>query len=380
MAHQYKTSKPLAIRTSPFTPHLSSDPEGYVYQCRGTPNSLHHTENNERDLIELSFGAILSGKSSVGAGRQVRPYTCTCFGRTADLLISQTCLSTDRSRIVSSPLQPYQSTPVNSINAPLVCSEEVLPPDITKTDGDSDTQCSILDPAVVQKYHEAIFDLRSRIEQRCNHIKEEEQKVQTLQEELYFMELMVGPAEPPAHLQIKNIFDDPIASKWSLEHQPDSPVGKTLVESGPAASSHSSKTATMSSVSQEHLNPKCEKSEDVPMTDLMLEIDPHENDLSSPAPKKRKRCSKSSGTKQARTKGNLSCNDLSTDAENSSVPEIRIKRAWNAVLTMLPTTHHALTTMTDLQAHLGPFHGNAAACSGARQVSPTRNSPTCSIT
>ncbi|KAL8779416.1 MAG: hypothetical protein Q9194_001465 [Teloschistes cf. exilis] len=336
MARQYTSSKPLAIRISPFTPHLSSDPE--------------------RDLFELSFGAILSGKSSVAAG-------------------SQTCSSTDGSRIVLSPLQTRLSTPVDSINAPPYLLEEAVPPDIIKANGDSDTEHPILDPAVVQTYHQAILDLRSCIEQQRNHIIEEEQDVQNLEKELFYMELMVSSAEPPAHLKIKNIFDDPTPLEWPLGNDPDSPTGKTLVELEVAGASHSSQTRTMSSVSQEHLDPKCEESDDVSMTDLMLDIDPQEKDISSPTLTLSQVVQRMPVPKAIQRATTFQLTQKMRPSRQSESKGLR-----TSVLIMPPTTHRALTTMIDLQAHLDPFRGHADAYSAAPRASPTRSLQTSSIT
>ncbi|KAI4201551.1 MAG: hypothetical protein LQ350_003166 [Teloschistes chrysophthalmus] len=232
-------------------------------------------------------------------------------------------------------MQVCRSTPVDSIYDPPFPAEELSPLENTKTFDDRLNQYPISDPAVVQEHYEAILDLRSRI-------KREEQNLHALQEELSIRKFIVGSAEPPAHMKIQNLFDDQSLSDPSVEHYPGSPGGKTLAESRlamlpQAGTSHSSTAPTMFNVSQEHLVPKNDKPDDVPTMDMMLETNPQQQHLSSPAMRKRKRCSRLSVTKKARTNGNSTTSDLPAESDNLLVPSIQVERVSNERVDHVPS-------------------------------------------
>ncbi|KAL9583591.1 MAG: hypothetical protein Q9212_002618 [Teloschistes hypoglaucus] len=232
-------------------------------------------------------------------------------------------------------MQLCQSTPVDSIITPPFPAEESSSLENIKTYGDRVNQDPISDPVVVKENLEAILDVRSRIERKKKNLH-------ALQEELYLREWIVGPAKPPVHTKIQNIFDDRSSSDSSIEHYSGSPGCKTLAENTvamlpQAGTSNPSTAPTMFNISQEDLVPKNDKPDDVPMMDMMLETNLQQQYLLSPATRKRKRCSRLSVIKKACTKGNSTSSGLPAKSDNLLVPSTQAERVGNERVDHVPS-------------------------------------------
>ena len=151
----------------------------------------------------------------------------------------------------------------------------------------------------------SVHDLNAQIEKASALVEAAEQRVRTLLEQRFLLECSIGPAEPPAHMA-KNIFDDLIPLKRESEPDCGSPDAMTLVDlardGGPA------------SPTQESLLEQSTVAECMPYADLNYadqdstsetvwysNLSPDETTITFSEPRKRKRFSKHSATKKART-------------------------------------------------------------------------------
>ncbi|KAL8659590.1 MAG: hypothetical protein Q9202_007057 [Teloschistes flavicans] len=241
--------------------------------------------------------------------------------------LGQATSSIHHPQVVSSLLLPRQSIQSDSNNIALSPPEESLLKGDLQTKVDTTTQHPFLDPDQVEGHQETISKVRLEREQCLSRMKEEEQCLKALDEEIFCLEVILNDVEPPAHLNITNIFDDVHSLESVDEKGSGSPGGKTLVEGGPATPARAA-TSNSPTTPRRLLDLKYEKSDDIPMTDLILETNPQEKDLSSTAPQKRKRFSRPCGAKKARF-NNFTYNDLSTNPDDLLVPSTQVQKAWS---------------------------------------------------
>ncbi|KAL8689564.1 MAG: hypothetical protein Q9218_004793 [Villophora microphyllina] len=204
--------------------------------------------------------------------------------------------------------EPRQRTP--PMISPLSPTKSPIPttaPEPSKACIDPTTQDPATDPVAMQLFEAHLADLQSLIEERVNRIKEQEQEVQDMREELFRRQLILGTAQPPAHMKVTNIFDDQSSPESSGEGEFGSPGAMTLVNAEPEISPQADCPDLPSvALGVNHQNtdvistPGC-------TPNLVHKLE----DQTLPDPKKRKRSSRLSGMKTAHTgdgpQSNLAC-------------------------------------------------------------------------
>ncbi|KAL8752896.1 MAG: hypothetical protein Q9199_005428 [Rusavskia elegans] len=169
-----------------------------------------------------------------------------------------------------------------------------------------------------------ILQQQAYLEQEKRLLEEQQQKVRKIEEEIYYTQILLGPAQPPAHLDVKNFFDEMSTYHVGDNQNSGSPGDMTLVEPEPEPklehqlpTTSSSKRPIPGSVDLVSGN-ECSHSEDILMEESM-----HDQDIRSDAPtytadKKRKRFSFLPAAKKARTSEHALCLDMHTDSRTST--------------------------------------------------------------
>ncbi|KAL8730897.1 MAG: hypothetical protein Q9181_004513 [Wetmoreana brouardii] len=183
-----------------------------------------------------------------------------------------------------------------------------------------------LDPIFERALLEAkILDLHALIEEQSRVAKYEEQKLHSLQEELETHQLKLGSAQPPAHLNIRNVFDDQASPDSPAERDLGSPGATTLVECGPDNAPQFPGRDSLSEkplldMTDVHLYHRNEDKDTISVVDPMPDIVYQASNKESPEVKKRKRLSTQITAKKARTgdkvQGNDACHDHAAHGEN----------------------------------------------------------------
>ncbi|KAL8698536.1 MAG: hypothetical protein Q9224_001806 [Gallowayella concinna] len=75
-----------------------------------------------------------------------------------------------------------------------------------------------------------ILNLQKSLEEQLALLEKQEQKVRQLQEEIYMKQLSLGPAQAPAHMEVRNVFDEMLTNHNENVADSESPGAVTLVE------------------------------------------------------------------------------------------------------------------------------------------------------
>ncbi|KAL8910642.1 MAG: hypothetical protein Q9171_004097 [Xanthocarpia ochracea] len=222
-------------------------------------------------------------------------------------------------RQLTSPLSPRQPPRTDSsVNSSEIAipSAEAEPFDIFSADGILDPEPfdffsadGILDPVNESPQERdtqaRLLDLNASLERERNLLGEQEQKVRSLEEEIFLVQISLGQAEPPAHMGSKNIFDEMQCDQVEKQDESGSPGAMTLVEpeSDPIlepqvlAAASKQPMSNMLDMPLVHDYPDSEKTR---MEDTMSERGIKTDGSSVTGDKKRKRFSFFSATKKAR--------------------------------------------------------------------------------
>ena len=177
--------------------------------------------------------------------------------------------------------------------------------------------------------------MQAYLEEEKRHLHEREQKVRQIEEDIYYHQILLGPAQPPAYLDIKNLFDEMPTNSVGENQNSGSPGDMTLVEFEPDSNLEFQPPATPP-------KPRCSGSSDGPtcyghsyQEDIMMEDRMPEHAIRSDAPiyagdKKRKRFSFLSAAKKARTTEHASYHDMQTNPNPRNDASRSTKNIGNA--------------------------------------------------
>lgn len=168
-----------------------------------------------------------------------------------------------------------------------------------------------------------ILQRQAYLEQEKRLLEEQQQKVQQIEEDIYLDQILLGPAQPPAHLDVKNFFDDMPTCQVGENQNSGSPGDMTLVEPEPESNREHQLPATSPSkrpiAGLFDMAPGNAYSppEDTVMNDLKPELDIRSDAPTYTGDKKRKRISFLPGAKKARTSEHALYHDMHADSRAS---------------------------------------------------------------
>ncbi|KAL8655075.1 MAG: hypothetical protein Q9226_003181 [Calogaya cf. arnoldii] len=190
---------------------------------------------------------------------------------------------------------------------------------------------SVDERAVRLQTEAKILEMQAYLEEEKRHLHEQEQKVRQIEEEIFNLQILLGPAKPPAHLDVENFFDEMPTYSVGENQNSGSPGEMTLVEFEPDSNFESQPPATPP-------KPRFSGSSDRPSNhghsnpeDTMMEDPMPEHIIRSDTPiyagdKKRKRFSFLSAAKKARTSEHASYHDMQTN-HNPLIPRSDASRS-----------------------------------------------------
>ncbi|KAL8926250.1 MAG: hypothetical protein Q9172_001892 [Xanthocarpia lactea] len=248
---------------------------------------------------------------------------------------SQSPRGHDAFRQLTSPLSPRQpprrDSSVNS-SKNVIPSADSEPFDFFSANGilnpelfDFFSADGIPDP--VNGSPQELSDVNASLERERKLLGEQEQKVRSLEEKKFMIQISLGHAEPPAHMGCKNIFDEMQSEK---QDKSGSPGAMTLVESEPdlvpepqvLAATSKQPISGMSDMPLVHDHPD---SEIIRMEDTMSERGIEADGSTVTGDKKRKRFSFFSATKKARTSTHASYENM-PDGLDPSINRVDVRR------------------------------------------------------
>ncbi|KAL8885439.1 MAG: hypothetical protein Q9215_006708 [Flavoplaca cf. flavocitrina] len=198
---------------------------------------------------------------------------------------------------VASPLSSRPTPPPKiPLKSPCISIQTAnLTRSISKPDEDSPDLIS--ERALRQETEARILQKQTYLEQKKQLLAEQQQEIHQIEEDIYYEQILLGPAKRPAHLNAKNLFDDISAHAVGEALASSSPGDMTIVglESDSNLESQSpattSSTHRVPSTPEEGLDYDHYHSVDLLMEDLVPEQDTQGNTLTYTSNKKRKRLS-----------------------------------------------------------------------------------------
>ncbi len=142
-----------------------------------------------------------------------------------------------------------------------------------------------------------ILQKQTYLEQKKQLLAEQQQEIHQIEEDIYYEQILLGPAKRPAHLNAKNLFDEISADAVGEALGSSSPGDMTIVglESDSNLESQSpamtSSTHHVPGTPEEGLDYDLYHSVDLLMEDLVPQQDTQGNTPTYPSNKKRKRLS-----------------------------------------------------------------------------------------
>ncbi|KAL8993344.1 MAG: hypothetical protein Q9169_006413 [Polycauliona sp. 2 TL-2023] len=160
--------------------------------------------------------------------------------------------------------------------------------------------------ATILELQADLLKLRNVRDQKEQELQHEEQRVRDMEEQIYNQQSLLGPAQPPAHMDVENIFDEMPVCAVAEAQDSGSPGDVTLVEPdlnlSPyqflAESSSKRPISGSSDLAPDHERPY---PDDFPMEDFIPDQIASSDAPTSIADKKRKRFSFLPAAKKART-------------------------------------------------------------------------------
>ncbi|KAL8669670.1 MAG: hypothetical protein Q9168_005754 [Polycauliona sp. 1 TL-2023] len=165
---------------------------------------------------------------------------------------------------------------------------------------------------------------------------QQEQKVQYMQEQIYKQQILLGPAQPPAHLGNQNIFDEMPVYIVGENQNTGSPGDMTLVEHDLDSNPESSSPVAESKQPVSGSSDMALFDEYPYLNDFSMEDStPHHSISNEPstrtADKKRKRLSFVPAAKKVRTSEHALPHGLQTDSSNPSVSRLDVSRPIKSI-------------------------------------------------
>ncbi|KAI4256688.1 MAG: hypothetical protein L6R42_006077 [Xanthoria sp. 1 TBL-2021] len=272
---------------------------------------------------------LISQLEFLGKGIDTRHFNTARQNRLANMtIINVSTVDADRAPApsnLSADQASNHSASLQSIRPPPSANSPVKSPVTSNRPVDLESSPDPIVERTVRLETEArILQQQAYLEQEKQLLEEQQQKVRKIEEEIFHNQILLGPALPPAHLDVKNPFDEMSTYQVGDNQNSGSPRDMTLVEPEPEPklehqlpTTSSSKRPIPGLVDMASGN-ECPHSEDILMEELM-----HVQDIRSDAPtytgdKKRKRFSFLPAAKKARTSEHALCLDMHADSHAST--------------------------------------------------------------
>ncbi|KAL8789427.1 MAG: hypothetical protein Q9213_001184 [Squamulea squamosa] len=218
---------------------LASDPQMLISQLESLGKGIEMKSFNttrQKTLLNLPIINI----STVGGDRptdQISESTTQIIHSTFNDILAQKPSSGTSTLELAADHEPQSSVSTPPQRQILSTNPLVQPTDEAQFDFNFDN--SALDPVhernLVEQTHSRILGLQKCLEQAQALLKEQQQKVHDLQEDIHFNQLLLGSVPVPVGTEIRTVFDLETSSLSHIDDDTnaDSPGAMTLVESVP---------------------------------------------------------------------------------------------------------------------------------------------------